>query len=129
VLLACAEGAPREREEALRKRGAEVVRLPAPGGRVSLAELLDRLHERGKLRVLIEGGGTLLGAAFDSKRVDEVRIFVAPKIIGGKGAPAAVAGRGIPRMSKALDVGRMLWEPIGPDILLSGRVGDWDWMD
>jgi diaminohydroxyphosphoribosylaminopyrimidine deaminase/5-amino-6-(5-phosphoribosylamino)uracil reductase len=128
VVLACAETAPPEREEALRKRGAEVLRLPAPGGRVSVEALLEALHGRGKLRVLCEGGGTLLGAAFDAGRVDEVRVFVAPKVVGGRQSPSPVAGRGVTRMSEALALSRALWEAIGPDMLLSGRVGAWDWM-
>ena len=129
VVLACAESAPPERDEALKKRGAEILRLPAPGGRVSLEALLEKLHERGRLRVMVEGGGTLLGAAFDAGRVDYACIFIAPKVVGGKQAPGAVQGRGITRMSEAFGIGGARWEAVGPDMLLHGRVGLWDWMD
>ncbi len=129
VVLACAESAPPERDEALKKRGAEILRLPAPGGRVSLDALLEKLHERGRLRVMVEGGGTLLGAAFDARRVDYACIFIAPKVVGGKQAPGAVQGRGLTRMSEAFGIGEARWEAVGPDMLLHGRVGLWDWMD
>ncbi len=129
VLVACAESAPEEREKALRKRGADVLRLPAPGNRVSFEALLDALHERGKLRLLLEGGGTLLGAAFDSGAVDEVCVFMAPKIVGGKQAPGAVQGRGVARMTDALPLTGERWENVGADIMLRGRVGEWDWME
>ncbi len=129
VVLACAESAPPERDEALKKRGAEILRLPAPGGRVSLEALLETLHERGRLRVMVEGGGTLLGAAFDARRVDYACIFIAPKLVGGKQAPGAVQGRGLTRMSEAFGIGEARWEAVGPDMLLRGRVGLWDWMD
>ena len=128
VLIACSESAAEDREEALKKRGAAVLRLPSPGGRVSIEALLDALHERGKLRVLVEGGPTLLGALFDVGLVDEARVFVAPKIVGDKQSPGAVSGRGVARMSGALEIARARWEVVGPDILRSGRVGDWDWM-
>jgi diaminohydroxyphosphoribosylaminopyrimidine deaminase/5-amino-6-(5-phosphoribosylamino)uracil reductase len=129
VWLACAESADREKEEALRSRGAEVLRVPAPGGRVGLEALLDQLHELGKLRILIEGGPTLLGAAFDARRVDEVCIFVAPKVVGGRQAPGAVSGRGVPRMGEALELARAQWEVSGPDIVLRGLVGTHDWIE
>lgn len=128
VLLACGEGAPVDREEALRGRGAEVLRLPAPGGRVDFGALLDALHERGSLRVFIEGGGVLLGSAFDTGRVDEVYCFIAPKVVGGRQSPVPVAGRGITRMTDALPLKETRWEPVGPDLLLYGRVGEWDWL-
>jgi riboflavin-specific deaminase-like protein len=129
VVVACGEDADQKKEAELRKRGAEVIRFPAPGGRVHLEALLEELHERGKLRIMIEGGPTLLGAAFDAKRVDEVCVFIAPKVIGGKQAPGAVSGRGITRMSNALELMETRWEAVGADIMLRGRVGPHDWME
>jgi len=127
-IIACSEAAPPEREEALATRGAEVMRLPAPGGRVDLGALVDRLHQRGKLRLYCEGGPTLLGALFDGRRVDEVCVFVAPKLVGGKQAPGAISGRGVTRMKDAFEIKDARWEQLGADMVLRGRVGDWDWM-
>jgi diaminohydroxyphosphoribosylaminopyrimidine deaminase/5-amino-6-(5-phosphoribosylamino)uracil reductase len=129
VVIACSESASEEKEAELRDRGAEFIRVPAPGGRVKLESVLEELHERGKLRILIEGGATLLGAAFDAKRVDEVCVFMAPKIIGGKQSPGAVSGRGITKMTNALQLEDARFEPSGPDILLRGRIGAHDWME
>ena len=59
----------------------------------------------GKLNVtsvLIEGGGELLGAAFDAKLVDRAVFFYAPIVIGGRGAVSAVAGHGVRKVSGAL---------------------------
>ncbi len=128
-IIACSESAPPECEEALVKRGAEVMRLPAPGGRVDLGSLIDGLHEREKLRLYCEGGATLLGTLFDSRRVDEVCIFVAPKLVGGKQAPGAISGRGVTRMKDALEIKCARWERLGADMVLRGRTGQWDWMD
>ena len=127
-IIACSESAPTEREEALAQRGAQVMRFPAPGGRVDLGALVDRLHERGKLRLYCEGGATLLGALFDGGCVDEVCVFVAPKLVGGKQAPGAISGRGVTRMNDALDIEGARWERLGADMVLRGRVGEWDWM-
>jgi len=127
-IIACSETAPPEREDALATRGAEVMRLPAPGGRVDLGVLVDRLHERGKLRLYCEGGPTLLGALFDGRRVDEVCVFVAPKLVGGKQAPGAISGRGVTRMKDAFEIKDAEWKQLGDDMVLRGRVGEWDWM-
>jgi riboflavin-specific deaminase-like protein len=127
-IIACSESALPEREEALANRGAEVMRLPAPGGRVDLGSLIDRLHERDKLRLYCEGGPTLLGALFDGRRVDEVCVFIAPKLVGGKQAPGAISGRGVTRMNDAFEIRNSRWEQLGADMVLRGRVGEWDWM-
>jgi diaminohydroxyphosphoribosylaminopyrimidine deaminase/5-amino-6-(5-phosphoribosylamino)uracil reductase len=127
VVLACAESADAEREARLRERGAEVLRLPSHGSRVSIEALLDELHRRGKLRIMVEGGSTLLGATFDARRIDEVCVFVASKIVGGKQAPGAVSGRGLARMSEALALADARWEAAGPDMMLRGRIGSHDW--
>jgi diaminohydroxyphosphoribosylaminopyrimidine deaminase/5-amino-6-(5-phosphoribosylamino)uracil reductase len=128
TLLACTESADAERERLLNLRGAEVVRLPAIEGSVDLEALLAALHERGKLKLYVEGGRKLLGSLFDAKLVDEVRVFVAPKIVGGTKGAGAVAGEGVARMADALDITSARWETIGDEALLCGRVGDWDWM-
>ena len=96
---------------------------------MDLEALLEKLHGRGKLRLMMEGGGTLLGAAFDARRVDYACVFIAPKVVGGRQAPGAVQGRGLTRMAEAMEIADARWEPIGREMLLHGRVGDWDWMD
>ena len=51
------------------------------------------MQERGIVNVLVEGGGAVLGAFFDADLIDELHLFIAPKIIGG-GKPA-FGGHGI----------------------------------
>ncbi len=47
--------------------------------------------------VLVEGGSRLLGTLFDIGAVDEVHVFIAPKIAGGAAAPGPIGGPGIER--------------------------------
>ena len=70
--------------------------------------------------VLVEGGGTLMGALFDMGLVDKVLAFVSPKIIGGASAPGPVGGRGAAKMAQALALKRVRWQPAGEDMLLTG---------
>jgi diaminohydroxyphosphoribosylaminopyrimidine deaminase/5-amino-6-(5-phosphoribosylamino)uracil reductase len=68
------------------------VHTPAAAGtgRVDLRQLLQKLAELGILRVMVEGGAEMLGCLFDARLVDEVFIFVAPIIVGGKEATGPI---------------------------------------
>ena len=101
-------------------RGAEVVLLPADGGRVDLDALLAALEARGALTVLFEGGGVLLGSLFDRRLVDKLHAVIAPLVIGAFDAPAAVAGRGVDRMAQAPRLRDVTVERLGEDTLITG---------
>ena len=66
----------------LRERGAEILALPGADGRVDLAALLHRLHERTVRSVLVEGGATIATDFIRRRLVDELVIFIAPKLLG-----------------------------------------------
>lgn len=96
---------------------------PASDDRVDLGELLRHLGDRDIISLLVEGGGELLGAFYDLGLVDKVQAILAPIIIGGKEAPAAVAGRGARRMADALRLREVTVERLGEDVLVTGYVG------
>jgi diaminohydroxyphosphoribosylaminopyrimidine deaminase/5-amino-6-(5-phosphoribosylamino)uracil reductase len=100
--------------------GAEVLVLPDVREHVDLAVLLRTLGERQVLSLLVEGGGELLGAFFDAGLVDKVQAVVAPMVIGGREAPAAVAGRGVERMAEALRLREVTVERAGEDMIVTG---------
>ena len=64
----------------------------------------------------------MLGEFFDAGLVDEVQAFIAPTIIGGSQAPAAVAGLGISSMQKAPRLSIESIESLGNDCFIRGRV-------
>lgn len=59
-----------------------------------LKALARLLHAGGMTNVLVEGGGRTLGAFIDAGLADEARIYVAPMLIGGREAPAALNAHG-----------------------------------
>jgi diaminohydroxyphosphoribosylaminopyrimidine deaminase/5-amino-6-(5-phosphoribosylamino)uracil reductase len=71
--------------------------------------------------VLIEGGAEVLGSFFDARAVDEVHVFIAPRIAGGI-AKTAVAGRGVEKIADALSLTEWTIEELGPDVRLHGIV-------
>ncbi|MDO4558362.1 MAG: bifunctional diaminohydroxyphosphoribosylaminopyrimidine deaminase/5-amino-6-(5-phosphoribosylamino)uracil reductase RibD [Planctomycetia bacterium] len=106
----------------LERAGCEVLicRCGTHVGR--LGELLDELGRRGMTNVFVEGGGRLLGGLFDARQIDEVHIFIAPKMVGGEAAPNPIDGEGIALMEAATTLEDFRWTPVGTDMYLSGRV-------
>jgi len=54
--------------------------------------------------------------------VDKVVAFIAPSVIGGRGAPVAVAGQGVEVLAKAARVVEVEVRLVGDDIMVSGYV-------
>ena len=62
--------------------------------RVALEAVFRSLHKAGIRSVLAEGGGTLIAELFRLGLVDELTIYIAPKIFGGNSAPTLADGHG-----------------------------------
>jgi 2,5-diamino-6-(ribosylamino)-4(3H)-pyrimidinone 5'-phosphate reductase len=62
--------------------------------RVDLVAVFRSLHQAGICSVLVEGGGTLIAELFRLGLVDELTIYIAPKIFGGSSAPTLADGDG-----------------------------------
>lgn len=118
VLIVGHDDADHTRASALEAAGAEIALLPGADGRPDLKEALRYLHSRGLVDVMIEGGGTLLGTAFDAGIVDEVWAFTAP-VLFGAGRPA-IAGRGPERLTDAFRLAKLETEQLGRDLLIRG---------
>jgi diaminohydroxyphosphoribosylaminopyrimidine deaminase / 5-amino-6-(5-phosphoribosylamino)uracil reductase len=120
-VLAAAD-ADRERVAALRAAGAEVIELAGDRDR-RLADGLDALGALGITSVLAEGGAELAGSLLAGEHVDQLRIFIAP-ILLGSGRPLAVAP---PADSVADAVGPLAveWRRSGADMLASARLREW----
>ena len=100
----------------LRERGVEIVN----SNRGDLPGVLQELGSRSIQSVLVEGGAAIAGEFVDAGLVNKVTFFIAPKIIGGTDAPSAVAGRGIEKMSGALELERTTVVQRGRDIEVTG---------
>jgi diaminohydroxyphosphoribosylaminopyrimidine deaminase/5-amino-6-(5-phosphoribosylamino)uracil reductase len=67
---------------ALQDKGAEVVVLPNPRGKVELTELMRELARRELNEVHVEAGFKLNGSLLGEGLVDELLIYLAPSILG-----------------------------------------------
>jgi len=87
--------------------------------RKSLRAVLRDLGARGCTSVMIEGGGMLLGSAFDARLVDRVHFYLAPLLCGG---PHAIGGSGAGSTRESPLLENISFRKIGPDIRLSADV-------
>jgi len=91
-----------EKKEIIVERGVEVVEFPEDSqARPDLSALLKHLGSMGIQSVLVEGGAGVLGSFYDQGLVDEAFFFLAPIVIGGTDARAAIGGLGADRLSRA----------------------------
>lgn len=119
LLVATAQPDDCEDARELRELGASVVSLPDGDGHVDLAALMAHLGASGVDSLLVEGGGTLHEAMFRAGLVNELVVYVAPKIAGGAGAVSPVEGQGVSAMADAIALCAPEIERVGCDVKLT----------
>jgi diaminohydroxyphosphoribosylaminopyrimidine deaminase/5-amino-6-(5-phosphoribosylamino)uracil reductase len=86
----------------LSRAGVLVLAGPSAAGRVSLPWALRALRERGVRSLMVEGGSELLGSFLRQRRFDQVAIFRAPLLLGGRGSRPAFGGANPRRIAEAV---------------------------
>jgi len=122
LLVAVGPEAPQERIEALRALGCGIWRGAEADRDARLASLLAHLGRERLTNLLVEGGSGILGSLRDGCLVDEAWAFVAPKLIGGSAAPAAIAGRGAADVAAGQRIVVEQTTVLGDDLLIRGLV-------
>ena len=74
-----------DRQQQLERAGAELIFMPAEDGRVDLASVLDHLGTMQINDVLLETGAALNGAMLQAGLINELRIYMAPHLMGSEG--------------------------------------------
>lgn len=87
-------------------------------GYVSAKDILAVLGNKNIISLLIEGGGQLFAGFMQQNLIDEYHVFIAPKLIGGRGAPTAFGGQGFAQMVQAQKLHLLSQTIIEPDIYL-----------
>jgi diaminohydroxyphosphoribosylaminopyrimidine deaminase/5-amino-6-(5-phosphoribosylamino)uracil reductase len=122
VMVVVSEKSAAERRHRLTDAGCEVLVCPGETHVQRLAVFLAELGRRRMTNVLVEGGGRVLGSLLDMREIDEAHVFIAPKLIGGLGAPGPVAGDGFAALSDALKLDSPAIELLDGDVYIQGRV-------
>jgi len=105
----------------LRAMGIEVVSLPDVQGRVDLLQLMNYLGSQKIDSVFLEGGGELNDSFLRAGLVQELKVFIAPKIFGGKEAKTPVSGVGVELPDQGTAFVLEKTSVIGEDFLLEYR--------
>ncbi len=125
LIVVTTRAAPRRAVEALENAGAEVVVTAGEHEPARVRDALDRLGDLGLASILLEGGPHLAGAFFDAGEIDEVRLFLAPLLLGGRQARDPLEGEGVEHIADALRAQTLECERVEDDLLISARLKEW----
>ncbi len=96
TIIAVSDKAPLDRKRKLQEAGAEVIVLGKE--KVNLKKLMNFLSEKGCKTILLEGGGRLNWSMFTQGLIDELRLSIAPVIIGGEDSISLFGGIGFEKI-------------------------------
>jgi diaminohydroxyphosphoribosylaminopyrimidine deaminase/5-amino-6-(5-phosphoribosylamino)uracil reductase len=105
---------------ALEAKGAEVIVMPNPAGKVELPDLLAELARRGVNEAHVEAGSRLNGSLVREGLVDELLVYLAPALIGDR----ALGMMDLPELSELSGRRELAIRDIrmvGPDIRIIAR--------
>ena len=123
TILAVSDQISNHDRKRLNRPGVELIETKVNTcGRIDLDHLLQQLGEGGMQSLMVEGGSQVLGSFFENGAVDEVWAFVAPKIIGGQGAPGPIGGMGFGQLKDALELENIEIQQLGPDVFIRGNI-------
>lgn len=122
TIVATTKAAPPARRVALERQGIEVLVLPSLAGRVSLKALLAALGRRGMLSVMVEGGAELNAGFFKSGLVNQVRLYLAPALLGGADSKGVVGGPSPRGLAQAWKLKQVRTRVLGADVVIEGDI-------
>jgi diaminohydroxyphosphoribosylaminopyrimidine deaminase/5-amino-6-(5-phosphoribosylamino)uracil reductase len=125
LIVVVSRAASRLATDALEAAGVEVIVATGENEPARVRSALDQLGAIGITSILLEGGPHLAGAFLDAGEVDEIRLFIAPVVVGGSNARDPLEGEGAERIAEAIRALRLDVERIGDDVLISARMREW----
>jgi diaminohydroxyphosphoribosylaminopyrimidine deaminase / 5-amino-6-(5-phosphoribosylamino)uracil reductase len=125
LTLVVSRAAARADTDALEAAGVQVLVATGENEPARVRSALDQLAQMGVASLLLEGGPHLAGAFLDAGEIDEIRLFLAPLLLGGRTARDPLEGEGVERISEALRALSFDCARVGEDLLVSARLREW----
>ncbi|MHB8656913.1 MAG: bifunctional diaminohydroxyphosphoribosylaminopyrimidine deaminase/5-amino-6-(5-phosphoribosylamino)uracil reductase RibD [Solirubrobacteraceae bacterium] len=125
LTVVVSRAAPRTATDALETHGVDVVVAPGENEPARVRSALDQLGAAGITSILLEGGPHLAGAFLDGGEIDEIRLFLAPLVLGGRTARDPLEGEGVDAIADAVRALTLDCRRVEDDLLISARVREW----
>jgi diaminohydroxyphosphoribosylaminopyrimidine deaminase / 5-amino-6-(5-phosphoribosylamino)uracil reductase len=125
LTVVVSRAAPRASADTLAGHGVEVIVATGENEPARVRSALEQLGAQGITSILLEGGPHLAGVFRDADELDEVRLFLAPLLLGGRTARDPLEGEGVERVAEAVRALTLEYEPVGEDLLVSARLKEW----
>ncbi len=125
LTVVVSRAAARADTDALEAAGAQVLVATGENEPARVRSALDQLGQLGVASLLLEGGPHLAGAFLDAGEIDEIRLFLAPLLFGGRTARDPLEGEGVERIADAVRALTFDCERVGEDLLVSARLREW----
>jgi diaminohydroxyphosphoribosylaminopyrimidine deaminase/5-amino-6-(5-phosphoribosylamino)uracil reductase len=125
LTIVVSRAAARADTDALEIAGVQVLVATGENEPARVRSALDQLGGMGVSSALLEGGPHLAGAFLDAGEIDEIRLFLAPLLLGGSAARDPLEGEGVERISEAMPALSFSSESVGEDLLISARLREW----
>jgi diaminohydroxyphosphoribosylaminopyrimidine deaminase/5-amino-6-(5-phosphoribosylamino)uracil reductase len=125
LIVVTSRAAPRTEVDALEAAGVEVIVASGANEPARVRHALDLLGAKQIASILLEGGPHLAGAFLDAGEIDEVRLFLAPMLLGGRRARDPLEGEGVARIAEAISALTLDCDRVGEDLLVSARLREW----
>jgi diaminohydroxyphosphoribosylaminopyrimidine deaminase/5-amino-6-(5-phosphoribosylamino)uracil reductase len=125
LTVVISRAAPRLAADALEVAGADVIVATGANEPDRVRNALAQLGNAGVTSILLEGGPHLAGAFLDAGEVDEIRLFVAPVILGGSSARDPLEGEGAERIASAMRALSLECSRSAEDVLIAARMKEW----
>ncbi len=100
TIIVTTENAPANKIKIFESKNVEIIKS-GKGRRVDVVKLMSILFNKGIKKILLEGGGNLNWSFIKNNLIDELRITIAPWMVGGKDAVSLVEGEGYTKIHES----------------------------
>jgi diaminohydroxyphosphoribosylaminopyrimidine deaminase / 5-amino-6-(5-phosphoribosylamino)uracil reductase len=125
LTVVISRAAPRIAADALEVAGADVIVATGENEPARVVSALTQIGASGVTSILLEGGPHLAGAFLDAGEIDEIRLFMAPVVLGGSHGRDPLEGGGVERIAEATRALHLSCDKVADDVLVSGRLREW----
>jgi diaminohydroxyphosphoribosylaminopyrimidine deaminase/5-amino-6-(5-phosphoribosylamino)uracil reductase len=103
----------------------EVIVATGENEQARVCSALEQLGSDGITSILLEGGPRLAGSFLNAGEIDEIRLFMAPIMLGGGNARNPLESDGVEAVADAARGLTLTCDRVGEDLLISTRVKEW----